>query len=220
MRIAMKCFYFEMTEELYKQASHPIRTKEDIIALLVNTIKLLVSMPAIAERDCRQENKIILFVDKMSRLFFCMKDKIFTVNFPFSVFESDTTESITIRYRHVEIDSYLSSLIISVFVDNETYAIPMDDMKEFVFQHMAENGWDDADPDDVCEIIKKLAIFEAGYLRYDHDEERANGRLHPENHIDFCYESSNEIKVGIDTLVDYKWMIDLANINTECKFLK
>ena len=213
----MKCFYFEMTEELYKQASHPIRTKEDIIALLVNTIKLLVSMPAIAERDCRQENKIILFVDKMSRLFFCMKDKIFTVNFPFSVFESDTTESITIRYRHVEIDSYLSSLIVSVFVDN---ASPMDDMKEFVFQHMVENGWDDADPDDVCEIIKKLAIFEAGYLRYDHDEERANGRLHPENHIDFCYESSNEIKVGIDTLVDHKWMIDLANINTECKFLK
>lgn len=220
MVIAMKCFCFELTEELYKQASHPIRKKEDIIGLLINTIKVLVSMPAVSERDCRQANKIILFVDKMSRLFYCMEDKIFTINFPFFVSESETAEPLTIRYHHVEIDSYLSSLIISIFADDDTYAIPMDNMKEFVFQHMVENDWDDADPDDVCEIIKKLVIFETGYLRYDHDEENANGRLHPEDHIDFCYESSNEIKIGVDTSVDYKWIIDLTNVNTECKYLK
>lgn len=216
----MKCFCFELTDDLYEKASRPIRKKEDIISLIVYTIKVLLSTPILEEKYCQSTNKVILFVDRMSRLFFCVENKIFTINFPFFASKSDSTKALIIKYHNIEIDSYISSLIISVFTENDTFSIPLDNMKEFVFQHMAENGWEDAALEDVCEIIKNLIVFETGYLRYDHDEKRANSYLHPEDHIDFYYDSSNEIKIGMKSLADYKWMIDFANVNTDCKYLK
>lgn len=220
MGIDMKYFCYELTGDLYEQASRPIRKKEDVLSLLVSTIKVLVSMPVSEESSIRYANKVILFVDRMSRLFFCTENKIFTINFPFSVSVFEEAETLKVSYRHIEIDSYISSLIISVFEESETFSLPLDNMQEFVLQHMADNGWEDAELDDVCDIIKKLIIFETGYFRYDHDKMHANGHLHPEHHLDFYYESNNELKIGLEDLVDHHWMMDLANINTDCKYVK
>lgn len=216
----MKRFCFELTDELCAQISCPVRTKEDVISLLINTIKVLLSLPVTEENRSQNTNKIILFVDRMSRLFFCVENKIFTINFPFYVSKSEASETLTIRYRHITIDSYISSLIISIFAENETFTIPLDNMKEFIFQHMAENGWEDVELEDVCEIVKKLIVFEAGYLRYDHDILHTNGRLHPEHHLDLYYDSNNEIKIGMDAPIDDNWLIDFANITTACRFIK
>ena len=109
----MKCYCFELTDELSTQILCPIRTKEDVISLLINTIKVLLSLPATEESRSQNTNKIILLVDRMSRLFFCIEDKIFTINFPFYVSKSEVTDALSIRYRHIAIDSYISSLIIS-----------------------------------------------------------------------------------------------------------
>ena len=216
----MKSFCFELTDDLYKQASRPIRKKEDIISLLLNTLKIFMSVLPVEETNCQSNNKLILNVDKMSRLFYSIENKIFTINFPFSVYKVESIDFLKLKYNNIEIDSYISSLLISIFEENETFSIPFDNMKEFVLQHMAENGWNEADPQDVCDIIKKLIVFETGYLRYEYDQLHANARIHPQNHIDFYYESNNEIKVGLDNRIDSKWLVDFSNINTECKFIK
>lgn len=216
----MKSFCFELTDDLYKQASRPIRKKEDIISLLLNTLKIFMSVLPVEETNCQSNNKLILNVDKMSRLFYSIENKIFTINFPFSVYKVESIDFLKLKYNNIEIDSYISSLLISIFEENETFSIPFDNMKEFVLQHMAENGWNEADPQDVCDIIKKLIVFETGYLRYEYDKLHANARIHPQNHIDFYYESNNEIKVGLDNRIDSKWLVDFSNINTECKFIK
>lgn len=30
-------------------------------------------------------------------------------------------------------------------------------------------------------------LFEPGYLRYDHDKEHVNGKIHPEYHLDIFF---------------------------------
>ena len=122
------------------------------------------------------------------------------------------------KYKKFEIDAIVSSLLISVFSQENFFLGSLENINDRVLQEIVEYEGVDIDWDTLCELIKELMLFEPGYLRYDHDTLHENGCLHPEHHLDFFFSSNNTMKL-LET-VDCEWMIDMLNILTDCRFVK
>lgn len=75
------------------------------------------------------------------------------------------------------------------------------------------------DKDLIWEIIKKLLVFESGYLRYDYDIQHEDGRLHPLNHLDINYSSDGTFKIGLIDSINSDEFIDILDINTESYYI-
>ena len=215
----MKKIEFELSDSLYEQSLLPIRSKGNLLELLSHAIKFLISSPIPHSAQPSDEKKLVLYIDKMSRLLFCVKDKIFTFHFPLQVDILDTGY-LSLRYKDfLEIDSMVSSLLLSIFSQCEIFRGPLESMSERIIETVLENEWERIDSSGLFELIKQLILFEPGYLRYDFDPDRVNGRLHPEHHLDIFFSSTSTMKVGLHSKTDKDWMLDLLDISTDCKYI-
>ncbi|MFR8711872.1 MAG: hypothetical protein ACLVEN_06525 [Anaerotignum lactatifermentans] len=216
----MKKFEFVLSDLLYDKAMLPIRTKEDLLRLLAHTIKFLMLHSVADTTKIVDNKKLILYIDKMSRLFFCVKDKIFSFRFPFYVSVNMEDNSISISFKdYFEFDSIKSSLLLAILEQEDLFNGTLENVNEKILQEIIENEWENIDLDDMCELVKYLMLFEPGYLRYDHDVEHANGEMHPEHHLDIFFSSNVTMKLGLKNSVESEWLIDLVNILTECKYI-
>ena len=216
----MKKFEFELTDLLYSKALLPIHRKDDLLKLLAHTIKFLVLHPNANTTEIAEDKKLILYIDKMSRLFFCVKDKIFSFRFPFFVGVNPENGSLSISFKdYFKFDSITSSLLLAILEQDDIFNGTLENVNERMLQEIIENEWESIDLDGVCELIKVLMLFEPGYLRYDHDEKRAAGAMHPEHHLDIFFSSTSTMKLGLKNSVESEWFIDLVNILTECKYI-
>ena len=183
----MKRYEFELDDRLYNLAAEPIRNKNDIIRLLVETTKFLINSPINSLLCIRRDRKLILYVDKMSRVIFSLPNKIFSFQFPFSI-KSSLLRNNLLKINScsgLDIDSSITSALINIFKQND---VTSDNFIEGllckVWEVIDENGWKGMiDDGDLCNIIRELLMFEPGYFRYDHDEARKNGRVHSNNKI-------------------------------------
>ena len=66
-------------------------------------------------------------------------------------------------------------------------------------------------------LMKELG-YGAGY-RYDHDEGRSNGHIHPLHHFDVFYSSGSTFKLGSADGVSKEQFVDVLNLNTNCHFV-
>lgn len=184
----MKKFEFELSDLLYDKAMLPIRTKGDLLRLLAHTIKFLILHPVADPTKIAEDKKLVLYIDKMSRLFFCVKDKIFSFRFPFYVGVSPEDNLISISFKdYFEFDSITSSLLLAILEQEDLFNGTLENVNEKMIQEIIENEWENINLDGVCELVKHLMLFEPGYLRYDHDVEHKNGAMHPEHHLDIFF---------------------------------
>ena len=216
----MKRFEFELSDSLYDQAILPIRKKIDLLNLLAHTLKFLVLQSTINTTTMAEDRKLILYVDKMNRLFFCVKEKIFSFRFPFNIKENQEDSSLSISFKdYFKFDSIKSSLLLAILDQEDIFDGTLENVNDRILQEISENEWNNIDLNIIYELVKQLMLFEPGYLRYDHDKEHANGTMHPEHHLDIVYSSSGTMKLGLKNSVKSEWMIDLLNILTECKYI-
>lgn len=214
----MKKLEFELSELLYDKAMVPIREKGDLLKLLAYTIKFLVSHPT--QTRTSADKKLIIYVDKMSRLVFCVENKVFSFQFPFYVRINSEDNSLSILFKdYFEFDSITSSLLLAILDTDDIFNWSLENINEKILQEIIENEWEDVDVDAVCELVKQLMLFEPGYLRYDHDIEHLNSAIHPEYHIDFFFSSNNTMKLGLKNSIEIEWFIDMLNILTKCKYI-
>jgi len=189
------------------QAFRPVRTKKDVVDLLMNTIKLFTQRESLAPREPALE--IVLYVDKCSRLFYHMKSKYFSINFPFEV--KDVKGELHFSSNGYRLDSFLTSRLLEVFLSPN-------------FGSECETGFIDSvwragrGMEYFWPLVQKLMTFEDAYIRFDIDEKRANGRLHPTNHIDLFYAKSS-FKVGLSNRISTDSFRDLLDQNTDCHYL-
>jgi hypothetical protein len=216
----MKRYQFQLSTDLYNQIILPIRSKLDVIRLLVYSVKYILTEPH-NNRGTSSHNKIVLYVNKMSRLFFCIENKIVSFQFPFFVNESEETpELLDITFApFMQIDSVNSSLLIALFNQPDIFDGDLDTILTRVLEEMNENEWPVSDINQFLELIKHLMLFEPGYLRYDHDEDNQNGSFHPEHHIDFYYSSNNTFKLGLKKEAQPEWLVDMVDTLSECKYI-
>jgi len=186
-----------------------IRSKIDIISILMQTIKIMMLPPFPPPKPV---GKIVLQVSKMSRLFFIMENKIFSFNFPFVVIEND--DCLTFRsIHHAKIDSAVASQVLALLESTDSlksrevfdFAEPISDLCE-------------SDEDFWC-MFRELLIYEDGYIRYDCDDVRKNGHLHPLHHLDIFYTTSNTFKLGLNGNVSLDNFLDVLDLNTNCYYV-
>ena len=138
----MKRFEFELSDSLYDQAILPIRKKIDLLNLLAHTLKFLVLQSTINTTTMAEDRKLILYVDKMNRLFFCVKEKIFSFRFPFNIKENQEDSSLSISFKdYFKFDSIKSSLLLAILDQEDIFDGTLENVNDRILQEISENEW-------------------------------------------------------------------------------
>jgi len=207
----VKKFTFPIDKYQAEKALLPIRTKRDVIFLLMRSIKMMSQ--GMNPPTGTSSATIVLNVSKMSRLFLIAPKRIFSINFPFSVHE----DAGVLRFRshaHKNVDSKATSDILTLLANEDL-------LNSFEVLHFAEPILDACTVDaDIWGLFRELLLFEDGYIRYDHDEQRADGRRHPLHHLDIFYSSGPTFKLGLHSGIGNSDLEDLLDIGTDCRFIQ
>jgi hypothetical protein len=189
-----------------------VRTKRDVILLWMSTIKsFLAQQPA----ELGQEAATLsIVVRSMSRLF-CESSggrKIFSLAFPFTVREAND-EFLFFSREGIPIDSRVSSEIVSL-IENGRVLEAMD------FSHFIDPIIEATEVDELMwALLRELMVAEDAYVRYDWDEERADGHRHPIHHLDLYYSSGSSFKVGLAAGINQGTLISILDVDVDCHYL-
>lgn len=219
----MKRYNFKITGSLKKEFGS-IREKSDIIKFLLNIMQYISSLP-LKELIYSESNEIksglVIHIDKMSRIFYCEENKIHTFQLPFIV--NTENENISFCYKDQTIDNKTLAILLSIFLKQTQITKSLDLALDIFMNTMEEFCVDNQYYSNYCwDLIIFLLSFEPGYLRYDHDShpDRMDPYMHPLDHLDLFYSSNNTFKIGLNSRINQNNLIDLMDINIECKYLK
>ena len=213
----MKQYYFNLSSVIYNKVfpQYRIKTKAHIIEILMEITRyiLLQNDPEFVVSNDNSKGKVILYIDKMSRLFFFSEKKYYSIVFPFHFLEENGKYKIIFQ-SNIEVNSQLISKVISIIKCDEFKAQCSLDFVEPV-----------CDAEDDCDekfwiFLRELLLMEDGYIRYDYDEEHEDENNHPLNHYDLFYSSNATFKIGLSGLLREDEFVDLLDINRDCKYLK
>jgi hypothetical protein len=185
----------------------PMRDKAGYAKLLALSARALL-----LENNLREDvtSCFKLIIDKMNRLFFYTQNKYFSVSFPFSVI-LDEDEQITINtYSGKEFDFKSISAVLAI-LQSDQYKI-----NTSLIDFYIEPGSIDADG---LFILEEIFQFEPSYVRYDHDPENENGKLHPLHHLDINYSTYGTFKLGLNNAITNLYFENIHNTNTDCSFV-
>lgn len=192
-----------------------IKTKVHIIEILMETTKYMLLNPEIKEEN--SFGKIVLIVDKMSRVFYFTKNKYYSISFPF--FVEKLENEIKFGFKNIiEVESRLISQVLQIIKCDEfkekcslDFVAPICEFEE----NCDENFWI---------FLKEILLMEDGYIRYDYDEDGySKAKLigeedkHPLNHYDIFYSSSNTFKIGLSDKLNEDVFIDFIDNKKKCK---
>ncbi len=234
----MKKLKFYLSHNLFDAANNAIREKSDVIGLLLNTIPELL----IDESVDKNLGYCEVIIDKMSRIVYTLqKDekiyKKFSFSFPFHLKEN-TEEGISKWLISDNNGLYLDSQIITIllillheglFNENINSDIEPLEFYDRIYQAINEIEADIYITETlIWHFIRKLFLFEPGYVRYDYDDDitRCDEITHPLHHLDFYFSGNATMKLGVaKNNQDFvKWKEDsfenLLNIKTPCYYLK
>lgn len=207
----MKKYSFSLDERLVNELFAPVRSKRDVILLLMKSIKIMLISSHVDEN--RVKGKLDLVVSRMSRLFYFSENKFFSISFPFSVFEINGGLEFSSRTVEV-VDSKVTSDVIGI---------------------VSKNGFQDVEcalefVDPIVEVadfekyfwpfLLNLFMYEDGYIRYDYDETHVKGDYHPLNHYDIFYSSLSTFKIGLRNRLEADSMLDFLDTSSICHFLE
>lgn len=219
-------FFITDFRDYHKFVNEPVRHKEDIIRILLLTLKILLIEEKFEDEDKGEVNVI---VDKTSRIYFVCKEpeelpsKYYSFVFPFFLEQINATQwsvkcKISSEVISTELIDYLLVLLNKGwFSDNN---INSDGIDKFACDYLDEFEEyykltniikDETNTFDVTHwsIIKNLLTFEPSYIRYDHDPKHQNGDIHPLDHLDVHYTTSGTFKLGLDNTLSVKNRLDL-----------
>lgn len=207
---------YNMGKIIFEMASKPLRSKQEVILLLLYTIRMFDVKNDIPSNT---KVKVTISINKMNRIFYILENKIFSVQFPFYVeIEGQKITRIYDAKTGLDIDTILVSMLIGIFEktkkDNFSFEVFFDEVMN------NENNLLNVNAEQLWEIVKFISTYDLGYLRYDYDKEHQNGLLHPINHLDVCLDTAAVYKIGIEKPLDYEVFKDILDITTNCFFLK
>lgn len=186
------------------------RDRKNIIIFWMQVAKTMLSY--VEPKAEQVKGKMIVCTDKMHRVIVQSGGKTFTTSLPFSVKTVDGCYCCTLK-SGIELDSKLTSEIIAAL--STTASFSNVEVLGFVDDVMGISD----DPDTLWVALSELVNADDGYLRFDHDSDRENGKLHPLNHIDIFFSQSATFKLGLLDKMEVDALSDLLNIRTNCHYL-
>lgn len=206
---------FEISEWQQDLFFCALRKKEDIIKLLLETLKFIAIYSTPKQPT---DTKLILKIDKMSRFIFTSPDKHFSIVCPFKVIEVEKGDKKYYEFYLKSNDSIIDLGLISRamrILGNNIFSESLDEFIDKIF------GQSDSIDDNLWELLKSLYVLESGYLRFDHDPdpERCHPQKHPLNHLDIYYSDQITFKVGLKSKIDSNQMIEILDNTLNRKYL-
>lgn len=216
----MKEYYIRFSKS-FIVSSGSIRKQLDVIKIWLLVTKYL-NMISLNELLCAPEDAdMIIYVDKMSRMFLRQENKIHSMQYPFNIKEGE--KNLETSFQEIKIDNQLIAIIFAILESNKKKSESIDNMLDCFMEAMEEFGIRDGHyAQDCWKILMYLGMFEPGYLRYDHDEKenQENKENHPIDHIDFYFSSNNTFKLGLKKPINYDELKRILDIkNSRCYFL-
>lgn len=202
----------------YERFMHPVRKKQDNIALILDILNILM----IGEEQDRIKGKIVIKLDKMSRLFCFLEEKYFSMVFPFDIEQRTGNENVYIIYDTIldmEIDNRIVVLLERMLDRIDFAKNSVDEIIENAYLDVSEEEYTEREISNCFGLMLRLLSMELGYIRYDYDPEHANGDLHPLHHLDINYSSRGTYKLGIKKKMEKDEFVDLLDIKTDCKYV-
>ena len=210
----MKLITRKINKIFYENIAKPLRDKKDLILLLLETIKQF----QVGEVSTTNHGKITVVVDKMSRVFYQIENKIFSLVFPFGIEITEEKYRIYDVETDMEIDSKVIAVLISIisYYDNQEISVEtlLDGYCESVLEE--ENEYINA----LWSILIRLFSMESGYIRYDYDKEHEDEEYHPLNHFDVNYSSNITYKIGLKKMINLEEMINFLDTKQKCQYLE
>lgn len=207
---------YNMGKNIFEMASRPLRSKQEVILLLLYTIRMF----EVEELKPESKNvQVAIVINKMNRIIYILEKKIFSIQFPFFVeTQGDKIARIYDPKTGLEIDSMLVSALIGIFEKSFSDSFPIDSFLDEILYW--ENILHNVNNNQIWEIVKSFSDFDLGYIRYDCDEKHQNGLLHPANHLDICLDMAATFKIGLEKSINYEIFKDILDTTTDCFFLK
>lgn len=207
---------YNMGKSIFEMSSKPLRRKQDAILLLLYTIRMF------DVDDFLPENanvKVVISVNKMNRIFYILENKIFSMQFPFSLeIKNEKLVRIYDTKTGLDIDSILVSILIGIFEKANIDGFSFEDFFDEVIYN--ENQMQGISAEQLWDIVKHILTYDLGYIRYDYDEEHQKGLLHPLHHLDVCLDQAATYKIGLERDIFYEVLKDILDTTTNCFFLK
>lgn len=222
-----KIFEFSINQKVYDLLCRRIKLKSHLIELLIEIASLIIVNVPVKDEGF---GKFIIFMDKMRRIFFSIKEpsaevyKHFSFNFPLKVSKEYGKFRLETITGEVKIESYHIAILRSIcangaFDEKECRHGLLLDFSQLVESTFLDLGMQmQYHERDLNQILMELFTFEPSYIRYDYDEKNQNGRIHPLNHLDIFYTQSTTFKLGCEQLELNKFM-DILDSETECEYI-
>ncbi len=210
----MKMFEFELDSYLLKNIPGAIRGKKDIIVLLLVTLQNILVKPLLT----KDEVKLKIVINKMSRIFYHTPDKIISIVMPFPVKKEGNEIKI---YDKVDKSLEINSMILNnlLYIITSFDNLGDCDLSETIDSFFEEEGIGASERSYLKRLVYELILTEYGYLRYEDDIEHENGDRHPRYHLDINATTDATFKVGLNEKMDLTSFIDILDITTDCKYL-
>lgn len=198
--------------------SKPVRTKQDCVSIILNVLNIIL----IGEEPGEESGKIVVKIDKMSRLFCFLKDKYFSIVFPFAiekVMEADEGYIIYDSTWNQQINTRIVALMQSMLQEIDFASCTIDEIIERAYFDVSEEEYVEDEISNSFRLVLQLLSMEFGYIRYDYDEEHEKGELHPLCHFDINYSTKGTYKMGLREQMEQKEFIDLLDNKTKCHYV-
>lgn len=194
----------------------PIRNKKDALLIIFEVMKWFLIGDA--TNPCGTAH---LVIDKMSRVFLTGANKMYSVFFPFNLYFSDNEQDRSITFRDLDFGLEIDQIMISIFITllNQNIDNTIEDFYETLLMY-EESREQRYDANNIWKLYHNLISYEMGYIRYDVDEARINGKIHPKFHFDINYSNKTTYKIGINQYIDIERFIDILNVRTNCVYLE
>lgn len=211
----MKTIEKKVGEFFCEKVLKPVRNKQDIILLLLETLKWVNN----TENEVSNEKgRIIIYIDKMSRIFYETDEKAFSLCFPFSLEEKeDHRIRVYDSLTDLEITNQMISLLISIFKQDSKLGESLENVMDFIIESAKDYEYKNID--EIWRLLFKLWYMEDGYIRYDYDPKQENGKKHPLYHLDVNYSSGTTYKIGLNAPLQVDDLRDVLDTTTDCAYL-
>ena len=220
-----KQFEFEITNDMHDivfSVNNLIKTKMQLLDILLRSIRYITYYPNIQKN--KVAGKIIIIVDKMSRIFFFSNNKVkyYTILLPMTIMKTNNPDSAKYEFElnGIRLTSELISSVIQLInlgIEKTSSSLELAELFDDVEIQLKKDVWS---------VFRDLLLSEEGYVRYDEDTNAYNEALkkeepkrHPKNHLDIFLHSHNQFKIGLNKPLSDKEFIDILNLKTDCYFL-
>lgn len=206
----MKEYSFVIDKYQYDSIAKAVRSRFAVISTWMEIVKLVINY---YPPDVRlQAGSVQIRSSTMKRLFVLGPDRMFSLAFPFHI-KFQEGQYFVESLSHIKVDSSLTSHMLTFMRVLEAGSIDSEwALTSFLDENV--NG-----VSDFWMLFLELLNAEDGYLRFDHDEVRENGNLHPLDHVDLFYSNSATFKIGFHSKIEIEHAIDLLNLETDCYYL-